>query len=88
MTVVGTVALMMGFATAAGCLVLLVRRGPLADRAIALDTLTTTVVAATGAGIVMTGDGEWADVALVLGLLGFLGTVAVARFMERERRRP
>jgi len=85
--VVGTIALAMTFAAAVGCLVLLVRRGPLADRAIALDTLTTTIVAASAASIVITRDGEWADVALVLGLLGFLGTVTVTRFMERDRGR-
>lgn len=54
-----------------------------ADRVVAFDVLT--IVAITG--IVLTalaeGRGIYLDVALVYGLLSFLGVIAVARYLER-----
>lgn len=71
-------------ASAALCLLRVVRAEGLADRALALDTVTAALVAALAVGIATTGDGVYADVALVLGLLGFLATVAISRFMGRR----
>ncbi|MEJ2627365.1 MAG: monovalent cation/H+ antiporter complex subunit F [bacterium] len=58
--------------------------GPTAsDRAVAVDTITTTVVAF----LVLLGLGfdryVYLDVSLVYSLLAFLGLVALARYLER-----
>jgi len=59
-------------------------KGPTAsDRAVAVDTITTTVVAL----LVLLGfvfkRYVYLDVALVYSLLAFVGLVAIARFLER-----
>lgn len=60
-------------------------RGPtLADRVVALDMMTVTVIAVCGVVSVATGVFALLDVALVLALVGFLATVALARFAERR----
>lgn len=66
------------------CLWRVVRAEGLADRALALDTVMAALVGGLAVGIAVTGDGIYADVALVLGLLGFLATVTIARFMDRR----
>jgi len=59
-------------------------RGPhLADRVVALDLVSYVTVCIIGTGAMLTGEGPLLDVALVLSLLAFLGTVAFARFLER-----
>lgn len=84
MIVVGIICLTALTLSAVLCLVRIWRAEGLADRAIALDTITATIVSGIAVGIAVTGDGIYADVALVLGLLGFLTTVAVSRFMARR----
>lgn len=60
-------------------------RGPsLADRVVALDMMTLTLIAVCGLTAVATGVYALLDVALVLALVGFLATVALARFAERR----
>ena len=60
-------------------------RGPsLADRVVALDMMTVTIIAVCGVVAVGTGVFALLDVALVLALVGFLATVALARFAERR----
>ncbi len=60
-------------------------RGPtLADRVVALDMMTITIIAVCGVVAVATGVFALLDVALVLALVGFLATVALARFAERR----
>ena len=60
-----------------------VRRGALGDRAVALDMLTSIIQCGLFVGAVIAGDGILIDLAPVLGLLGFLTSVTVARFLER-----
>lgn len=60
------------------------RPGSLADRSLALDTLVNVVISGLAVAIVATGDDVYVDVALMGGLLGFLGTVAVARYIGRR----
>jgi multicomponent Na+:H+ antiporter subunit F len=69
-----------------GILLCLMRmlKGPTAsDRAVAVDTITTTVVAL----LVLLGfvfkRYVYLDVALVYSLLAFVGLVAIARFLEK-----
>ncbi len=60
-------------------------RGPtLADRVVALDMMTVSIIAVCGVVAVATGVYAMLDVALVLALVGFLATVALARFAERR----
>jgi multicomponent Na+:H+ antiporter subunit F len=63
--------------------------GPsLADRVVALDMMTISIIAFCGVFAVMVDDPSFLDVAIVLALVGFLATVALARYTERrfERR--
>jgi len=60
-------------------------KGPtLADRVVALDMMTVSIIAVCGVAAVATGVQALLDVALVLALVGFLATVALARFAERR----
>jgi multicomponent Na+:H+ antiporter subunit F len=60
--------------------------GPnLSDRVIALDLVAFLAMGFLAAYSVFAGEETFIDVALVLGLLAFLGTVAVARYIERVR---
>ena len=59
-------------------------RGPTAaDRAVAVDTITTTVVALLVLLGFVYSRYVYLDVALVYSLLAFVGLVALARFLER-----
>ena len=76
--------------TMAGVVLALLRliRGPsLPDRVVALDTMTVLIVAFCGLYTLQTGVTAFLDVAVVLALIGFLATVALARFIERGIRR-
>ena len=58
-------------------------RGPsLADRVIALDVIAATIVAAAVLYAIKTGLAVFVDVALAIGLVTFLGTVALAHAIE------
>ena len=60
-------------------------RGPTAaDRIAALDAMDLTVALAMALYSLYTGRGIYLDIALVLALLGFIGTVFVGRYMERR----
>lgn len=68
--------------------VIRVVKGPhLADRVVALDLIAFVTVCIIGTGAMLTHEGPLLDVALVLSLLAFLGTVAFARFLERSQGR-
>lgn len=59
--------------------------GPtLADRVVALDMMTTLIIAVCGVVAVQTAVTAFLDVAIVLALVGFLATVALARYAERR----
>ena len=59
--------------------------GPdIADRAVAIDLLAILVVAYAGVRALATGTDAYLDVAAVLALTGFLGTLAFARFIMRR----
>ena len=63
-------------------------KGPsLPDRVVALDTMTVLIVAFCGLFALQSGVSAFLDVAVVLALIGFLATVALARFVERKARR-
>ncbi|MBR2656748.1 monovalent cation/H+ antiporter complex subunit F [Yoonia sp.] len=59
--------------------------GPtLSDRVVALDMMTTLIIAFCGVVAVLTAVSAFLDVAIVLALVGFLATVALARYVERR----
>ncbi len=51
------------------------------DRVVALDTIATNVVAIAALYALVTGRGLFATVGLVLAIIGFVSTIAVARFV-------
>jgi multisubunit Na+/H+ antiporter MnhF subunit len=61
-------------------------KGPtLADRVVALDMMTVIIVAFCGLYAIYSDVSAFLDVGIVLALVGFLATVALARFAERMR---
>ena len=59
--------------------------GPtLPDRIVALDMMTVLIVSFCGLYAILGEDTAFIDVAIVLALVGFLATVALARFVERR----
>jgi multicomponent Na+:H+ antiporter subunit F len=59
--------------------------GPsLADRVVALDGLLIVVICGLAVNAARTDNNLFTDVAVVIGLLGFLGTAVAARFIERR----
>ncbi|NSX53311.1 monovalent cation/H+ antiporter complex subunit F [Parasulfitobacter algicola] len=63
-------------------------KGPsMPDRVVALDMMTVLIVAFCGLFSIIAEDRAFLDVAIVLALVGFLATVALARFAERRTAR-
>lgn len=61
-------------------------KGPsLPDRVVALDMMTVLIVSFCGLFALRSDDQTFIDVAIVLALIGFLATVALARFVERRQ---
>lgn len=59
-------------------------RGPdLANRVVAVDLLSALGVGIAGVAAVASDDAVYLDVALVLALIAFLGTVGFARYAEK-----
>jgi multicomponent Na+:H+ antiporter subunit F len=84
MTASTTVAFVLLGVAAVLCLARLARPGSLADRIVALDSLLVVVVSGIAVQAARTRDGTYLDVLVVAALLGFVGTVTVARFIERR----
>jgi multicomponent Na+:H+ antiporter subunit F len=60
-------------------------KGPsLPNRVVALDMMNVLIVSFCGLYAIRAGDAAFVDVAIVLALVGFLATVALARFVERR----
>lgn len=63
-------------------------KGPsLPDRIVALDMMTVLIVAFCGLYAIRSNDTAFVDVAIVVAIIGFLATVALARFVERRTER-
>lgn len=62
------------------------RPGSLGDRAVALDMFTAVLICGMLVAAASGDDSVYLDLALVLGLLGFVTSVTVARFVERRGR--
>ena len=62
-------------------------RGPtLPDRVVAIDLIGVLIVGVIVVAATATGDQSFLDVAIVIALISFVGTVAYARYVEREER--
>jgi multicomponent Na+:H+ antiporter subunit F len=62
-------------------------RGPsLPDRVVALDLIAVITVGIIAAYAIDVGQRVFLDAALVVALIGFLGTVAFAQYVERRAR--
>lgn len=68
-----------------GALVRVLRGPSLPDRVIALDLVAYLVMGFLATYAVLVNEETYIDAALVLGILAFLGTLAVARYIERVR---
>jgi multicomponent Na+:H+ antiporter subunit F len=65
-----------------------VLRGPsLPDRVVAFDLMTSVAVGIMAVYTLSTGETVYLDVAIVLALISFLGTVAFARYLEQRGRK-
>lgn len=63
-------------------------RGPsLPDRVVALDLMATIVIGIVSVYSIATGQSAYLDVAVILALIAFLGTVAFAYYIQREESR-
>ena len=63
-------------------------RGPsLPDRVVALDLMATLVIGIVAVYSVATGQSAYLDVAVILALIAFPGTVAFAYYIQREESR-
>lgn len=79
LTVTATLVLSSGLTLLVGYRVL---KGPTTpDRVVALDTIATNVVAIAVLFALATGRGLFVTVSLVLAIIGFVSTIAVARFV-------
>jgi multicomponent Na+:H+ antiporter subunit F len=58
--------------------------GPtMADRVVALDTIGINLIGFVGVLMVLQGTTAYTEVALVIAILAFVGSIALARFIER-----
>ncbi len=61
-----------------------IRSRNLADRAVGIDMLVATVLNGLAVGIAVTTDDLVAVLVLIIGLLAFLGSVTIARYVEER----
>jgi multicomponent Na+:H+ antiporter subunit F len=60
-------------------------RGPtLPDRVVALDLISILTAGSAAVYAIAAGEAVFLDVALILALISFIGTVAFARYLERQ----
>jgi len=84
MTVVFTLCFVLLSVAAALVLYRLARGPSVPDRIIALDVVLQIVVAGIAVGAATTGSGPFLAVLIAVALLGFVGSVTVARYVERR----
>lgn len=84
MTVIVGIGMVGLTAAAALCLARLLRADSFAERIVALDMVLGIVVTGIAVATAASGDGTLLNLLVVTALLGFVGTVSVARFLERR----
>jgi multicomponent Na+:H+ antiporter subunit F len=83
-TAVASVCFGLLLASVALALLRAARGGTLVERSIAVDTIVAFIVCGLLVSAAWERDGLDIDLALLIGVLGFMGTVTVARFVERR----
>ncbi|MFD3800526.1 monovalent cation/H+ antiporter complex subunit F [Kocuria palustris] len=86
-TIVMAVCLVMLAGAAAGVLYRLVKGPSLLDRVLSSDVLLSVVVAAIALEMVWSDHSDYMMVFVTVSLLGFIGSVSVARFVQPTRPR-
>jgi multicomponent Na+:H+ antiporter subunit F len=79
-----TAALVMLALAAALAFIRLLRGPTLPDRVVAIDLIGVLIVCIVVTVAASTGQQAYLDVAIVIALVSFVGTVAYARYIERE----
>ncbi|MGH2372555.1 MAG: monovalent cation/H+ antiporter complex subunit F [bacterium] len=82
LTLATTIAMTMLVLAMALCLLRLIRGPHLGDRVVAGDTIALVLVNVVAVLGMRAGTRLYADVAAVVAILGFIGTVAAARFVR------
>lgn len=82
MTVLTAICIAVSLISAALCIARALLGPTVPDRAIALDLLVVVLVNGLGIVAAKDGDGLLVDAILVIGLLGFVATLTVSRFVE------
>lgn len=76
---------LLGLSLSGAMVLIRMLKGPTAsDRIVSLDTLLLVVVAAVAVEIARRDNARFAGILVVVSLLAFVGTVTVARFVERR----
>lgn len=86
-TIVLSICLVMLTGCAAGVLYRLVKGPALLDRVLASDVLLSLVASGIALQMVWTGDVEYLILIVTVALVGFIGSVSVARFVQPTRPR-
>ncbi len=86
LTTVGSVAMLVLAMALAGCVIRIMIGPSLADRVIALDLLLTVAAAMVAVHGITTDEPAMLRVVMAVSLVGFLGTVAFALYIERRGR--
>lgn len=68
-----------------GGFIRLVKGPSLPDRVVALDMMTVLIVSFCGLYAILSEQTAFVDVAIVVAVIGFLATVALARYVERRQ---
>lgn len=66
-----------------GAFIRLIRGPSLPDRVVAIDLVAYLTMGFLGTYAILLQEATYVDVALLLGILAFLGTIAFARYIER-----
>ena len=61
-----------------------IRQGSLPDKVLGADNVNVVVVAAVAVGAAITRDETYLDVLVAVTMLGFIGNLTVARYVERR----
>lgn len=67
----------------AACLYRVIKGPSMPDRVMALDLISVNLIASIAILSVINGQTVFLDVILLLGILSFIGTIALSRFIER-----
>lgn len=84
MTAGGWVALVLLLAAGALAVLRVLRRGRMADRIVAVDTLLVILVCGLAVHAAVTGEGTYLNILVVASLLGFVGSAMLSGLIRRD----